>query len=412
MNLGIGDVVMKYLVLLADGMADYPVAELDGQTPLQVARTPNMDRLAAQSLIGLVKTIPDHYPPGSDVANMSVMGYDPARYYTGRSPLEAVSMGVKMAADDLALRCNLVTLSEQAVYADKTMLDYSAGEISSEESAQLMHTLQEELGNDMLAFYAGISYRHLLIWKKALGRKLKLTPPHDILDCTIKPYLPQGADYEILLELMQKSALLLQDHPVNIRRVEKGLAPANSIWLWGEGGKPSLSSFKEKYALNASVVCAVDLVRGLGLCAGMKAVTVNGATGGIQTNFAGKAMAAIKELQNGQDFVYLHIESPDEAGHQGNLKTKIWAIEQIDKEVVGPIMKAFAEQEDFRFMILPDHPTPLALRTHTRDPVPFMIFDRWRKIKPGHALQYNEETARQGVFVESGPALLDLFICS
>ena len=403
---------MKYLVLLADGMADYPVAKLDNQTPLQVARTPNMDRLASESLIGLVKTIPDHYPPGSDVANMSVMGYDPARYYTGRSPLEAVSMGVELAADDLALRCNLVTLSKEADYADRTMLDYSAGEISSEESAQIIETLQEELGNDVLAFHAGISYRHLLIWKKALGSKLQLTPPHDISDCTIKTYLPQGEDYKALLDLMQKSALLLQDHPINVQRVEKGLAPANSIWLWGEGGKPSLSSFKEKYALNASVVCAVDLVRGLGLSAGMKAVTVNGATGGIQTNFAGKAEAAIKELQNGQDFVYLHIESPDEAGHQGNLETKVWAIEQIDQEVVGPIMKAFAGQEDFRIMILPDHPTPLELRTHTSDPVPFMIFDRLKKIKPGHALQYNEETARQGTFVESGPALLDLFIRS
>lgn len=401
---------MKYILVLADGMADYPLEELNGKTPLQLAHTPHIDSLAARSLIGQVKTIPEGFAPGSDVANMSVMGYDPDRFYTGRSPLEAVSMGVELGPEDLALRTNLVTLSSEDLFEEKTMLDYSSGEISSQESAQIIHSLQKELGNDEFTFHAGISYRHLLVWKNALRRKMELTPPHDISDRVIGPYLPQGLDHKPLLDLMQKSVLLLKDHPVNIKRSEQGLVPANAIWLWGQGGKPSLSSFKEKYGLKASVVCAVDLVRGLGLCAGMRAISVEGGTGGIHTNFAGKAQAAINELKNGQDFVYLHIESPDEAGHQGDAKTKIWAIEQIDQEVLGPILEAFKDDKDFRLMILPDHPTPIKVKTHTSDPVPFMIFDQGGKIKPGAASCYDEATARLGTFVNSGPALLDLFI--
>lgn len=400
---------MKYLLVLTDGMADYKISELGHKTPLQYAKTPNLDKLAAVSEMGTVQTVPRNYPPGSDVANLSVMGYDPRVFYTGRSPLEAVSLGVELGPQDLALRCNLVTLSNETAYPDKTMLDYSSGEITSEESAQLMAALKNELNNDTFNFYPGISYRHLVVWRNGLGKSLKLTPPHDISGRVVGDYLPAGADSSPLLELMTKSEAILQANPVNQARREKGLNPATSVWLWGEGSKPALSSFKDKYGLKGSVVCAVDLVKGLGLCAGLTPVKVEGATGGIVTNFAGKARAALDELQRGQDFVYLHIESPDEAGHQGELEKKIWAIEQIDKEVIGLLLSELDKLEDLRVLVMPDHPTPLTVRTHTSDPVPFLLFDKNNPAASAGA-SFDEDTALSGRFFDSGPELMDYFI--
>lgn len=399
---------MKYLLILADGMADYKISELGGRTPMEAARTPNMDRLAAMAEIGLVRTIPAGFPPGSDVANLSVMGYAPEQYYTGRSPLEAVSMGVRLGENDLAVRCNLVTLSADQKYSDKSMDDYSSGEISSAESSALMAALKEELDSAQFSFHAGISYRHLLVWKDGLGRDLQLTPPHDITGRKIGTYLPQGADGSQLLDLMKKSETILQAHPINEKRRTKGLNPATSIWLWGQGGRPALDSFKEKYGIEGSVVSAVDLVKGLGICAGLNPVKVEGATGAIVTDFAGKAEAALNELRRGQDFVYLHVESPDEAGHQGELEKKIWAIEQVDQEIVGRVIDALDRFEELRILIMPDHPTPISVRTHTSEPVPFLLFDKNRPVHGGSV--YNEGTALLGSFYDNGPQLMDHFI--
>lgn len=401
--------LVKYLVLLADGMADYKYDVLDGKTLLQYARTPNMDKLAPVSLLGTARTIPPGLAPGSDVANLAVMGYDPQRYYTGRSPLEAVSLGVDMGEQDLSLRCNLVTLSEDNNYADKIMLDYSAGEISSAESAQLMAAIETGLGKEELEFYAGISYRHLLLWKNARGKSMQLTPPHDISDRRIGAYLPQGDDAQILMELMQASQAILKNHPVNQARTEKGLNPANSIWLWGDGFRPNMDSFTDKYGLKGSVVCAVDLVRGLGICAGLTPVAVEGATGSIKTNFAGKARAALDELKRGQDFVYLHIESPDEAGHQGDMKAKIWAIEQIDQQVLGLVLEEIGSFDDLRVLVMPDHPTPISIKTHSTDPVPFMLYDK-NHPQASSAQEFNEVTAAGGTYFEDGYKLMDYFI--
>ncbi len=400
---------MKYLLLLADGMADYRIDSLGGKTPLQYARTPNMDMFVKSSYIGTVRTVPPGYPPGSDVANLAVMGYDPRQYYTGRSPLEAVSMGVNLHKNDLALRCNLVTLSEEANYADKTMLDYSAGEISSAESAQLIETIKTGLANETFQFHAGISYRHLMVWNNGANKSIELTPPHDISDRKIGAYLPQGADGELLLQLMMASQAYLLDHPVNAARIAQGLEPANALWFWGQGTKPALDSLTDRYQLKGSVVSAVDLVKGLGICAGLKPIEVVGATGGITTNFAGKARAALDELKNGQDFVYLHIESPDEAGHQGDLEAKIWAIEQIDSEVLGLIRNELNDFDELKLLLMPDHPTPLAIKTHTADPVPFMLFDKNRPVKSGIEF-FDEESAQQGILIEDGYQLMDYFI--
>lgn len=400
---------MKYMVVLADGMADYPIKELDSRTPLEYAKTPWLDKLARQASIGMVQTIPEGFPPGSDVANLAVLGYDPRIYYTGRSPLEAVSMGVELGEADLALRCNLVTLSDEGNYAQKTMLDYSAGEISSEEAHQLIAALNAHLGNKEFRFHPGISYRHLMLWKNGGERQVDLTPPHDISDRIIGSYLPQGQDGSILLDLMERSALILQDHPVNEKRRQQGKSPAVSAWFWGEGRKPQLTSFRERFGLEGSVVAAVDLVRGLGISAGLTPVAVPGATGGVETNFAGKGEAALKELKGGRDFVFLHIESADEAGHQGNLQAKIWSIEQIDREVIRRIVEALPDFEDLHVMVLPDHPTPLSLRTHSSDPVPFLIYRKSQPAQAGPEI-FHEKAAAQGVFVKEGFTLMERFI--
>lgn len=402
---------MKYLVILTDGMADYKIKELGNRTPLQFARTSNLDKLAQTSLIGYVQTVPANFPPGSDVANLSVMGYPPQKYYTGRSPLEAVSMGVAMDDNDLSFRCNLVTLSDDYNYEDKIMSDYSAGEITSEESAQLIRAINTELSNGFLNFYPGISYRHLMLWKNGAGKTFKLTPPHDISGQKIGQYLPEGENSNLLKELMKKSQAILKNHPINIERINRGQNPANSLWLWGEGQRPQLSSFAEKFNLKGAVVAAVDLVKGLGKCAGLEVIEVEGATGGIHTNFAGKAQAAVNALKSGYDFVYLHIESPDESGHQGSVNSKVWSIEQIDKEVIGLLLKEIDSFEDIRVLITPDHPTPISLKTHTAEPVPFMIYD---KNNPQHDSPgiYNEETGQKGMYVDEGYKLMDLFIKS
>lgn len=400
---------MKYLLILADGMADYDIAELGNKTPLEYAQTPNMDYLAKTSLIGKAATIPEGFPPGSDVANLAVMGYNPETYYTGRSPLEAVSMGIGLSDNDLALRCNLVTLSEDSDYSQKTMLDYSSGEISSSESAELIKDLQEQLGSDEITFHPGISYRHLVVWKNALEKQIMLTPPHDITDRIVGEYLPTGKDSGILLDLQLKSHGILSDHPINQKRRSAGQNPATSAWFWGEGKKPALDSFESLYGLKGSVVAAVDLVKGLGISAGLKSIEVEGATGAIETNFAGKAQAALDELKTGQDFVYVHIESPDESGHQGSLKHKIWSIEQIDQQIVGMVVEELEQFDDLRVMIIPDHPTPLSIRTHSREPVPFMIFDKNNPVHNGIGI-YNEKSADKGMLVQEGHRLMEFFI--
>lgn len=399
---------MKYIVILADGMADYPLEELAGRTPLEQAHTPNMDYLAAHGTVGLVRTVPEGFPPGSDVANLSVMGYDPARYYTGRSPLEAVSIGVQMQANDVAFRCNLVTLSESEPYEQKIMLDYSAGEISSEEAAEIMQDINRALGSPAMRFYPGVSYRNLLIWHNG-EMAGNYTPPHDILEQSIAGHLPTGSGSEQLLALMKKSYELLVSHPVNIARVARGLRPANSLWFWGQGKKPALPLFQDLFGLKGGVISAVDLIRGIGLCAGMRVINVPGITGNLHTNFAGKARAAVAALREGLDFVYVHIEAPDEAAHQGVLADKIAAIEKIDSLVVGPIIQNMAGAE-FSLMVLPDHPTPLCKRTHTADPVPFVIYRSPTTASPSGTPAFNENLAsRTGLFVEKGHQLLPLF---
>lgn len=404
---------MKYIVFLGDGMADYPLPELQDRTPLQVAKKPHMDRLASLGELGLAKTVPDHLnPPGSDIANMSVLGYDPDQYYTGRSPLEAVSMGIQMAEEDLAIRCNLVTLSEEEPYEKKTMVDYSSDEISTEESAQLIAYLEQELGTDCLHFHAGISYRHCVLCHLPGKTKMGFTPPHDISGRQITEYLTQEPAAQPFLALMKKSYTLLKDHPINIARVAKGLHPANSIWLWGEGRKPGLSDFYEKYQLKGAVVSAVDLVKGLGICAGMEILEVPGSTGNIHTNFSGKAEAAIRFLQGGGEFVYIHVEAPDECGHRHEIENKVRSIELIDEKIVGPVVAALdALQEPYRVLIMPDHPTPLCLRTHTHDAVPYVLFDSRACDKVATGQRYTEQAGQEtGHYWEKGHLLMDYFI--
>ena len=401
---------MKYVLILGDGMADDPIAELGGKTPLQFANKPYLNELAQHSELGLVKTIPDGYPCGSDVANMSVLGYAPETYYTGRSPLEAVSMGLQLGDDDVTLRCNLVTLSDEENFPRKTMLDYSAGEISTAEAQQLIEAVNREMGTDEFIFFPGISYRHCLVWKNG-QLAMDLTPPHDISDRCIGDYLPKGQGSAAILDFMVRSTAVLSDHPVNKARIAQGLHPANAIWLWGQGKKPALTRFQEKYGVGGTMICAVDLMKGLGICAGLSAPAVPGVTGNIHTNFLAKAEAALAALKKGDDFVYLHVEAPDEAGHQGMLSDKVMAIEKIDHDVVAVVLGGLREMgEDFRVMVLPDHPTPLRLKTHTAAEVPYMIYDS-RQAKDSGLAGYDEDSARStGIFYPSGPELMARFI--
>ncbi len=399
---------MKYFVLLCDGMADYPIAELGNKTPLEAAYTPNMDKLAEKSTIGLVKTVADNLKPGSDVANLSVLGYDPQVYYTGRSPLEAGSIGIDMGQDDVSFRCNLVTLSDEERYEDKTILDYCAGDISTEEARELVKYLAEHFDNDEFALYSGVSYRHCLIWHNGTLDVAPLTPPHDITGKPIKEYIPTNPNAAKLYDMMVKSYDLLKDHPINKAREAKGLSPANSMWLWGEGVKASLMPFSKKYGLKASMISAVDLLKGIGKFSEMNVVNVDGATGYIDTNFKGKAEAAIKEFKNGQDLVYVHVEAPDECGHRHETENKKRSLEIIDKEILGPVIEELEKFEDYKIMILPDHATPLSVRTHTNDPVPFLIYKKSASVK-GRA--FNEKSAKDsGTFIEPGHRIMEYFI--
>lgn len=394
---------MKYIVILCDGMADEPLESLGGRTPLEAARTPGMDRLAGKSEIGMVRTVPEGMAPGSDTANLSVIGYDPRKYYSGRSPLEALSIGADMAADDVSFRCNLVTLSEnEEKYEDRHILDHSSGEISTAEAAELMEALKTGLQREGYTFYTGISYRHLLIQSK--GKVVDLTAPHDILTKRIGEYLPGDP---VLREMMVKSYDILKDHPVNIKRREQGKNPANSAWFWGAGTRPALISFEKKNGVKGAMISAVDLLKGIAVGAEMDNITVEGANGGLDTNYAGKGQAAVKALiRDGYDFVYVHIEAPDEMGHQGSAENKILAIERIDEKIICPVVQAFQEAgTDFRMLILPDHPTPVRVRTHTGDPVPYLLYDSTENVDGPDT--YSEKTGAQtGIYVAEGYTLL------
>lgn len=400
---------MKYVVVLYDGMADYPVPELNGKTPMMCANKPLFDSLAKHSEVGLVKTVHDTLKPGSDVANMSVMGFDPLKYYTGRSPLEAVSIGVKLKDDDVTLRCNLVTLSEEENYEDKTMVDYSAGDISSEEAAELIKSVEEAFGSDKYTYYSGVSYRHCLVVHEGTTDLGNMTPPHDISGRVVGEYLSNSLNASPLIAMMKKSYDILKDHPVNKKRIAEGKRPGNSIWLWGEGKKPILPSFESLYGLKGSVISAVDLLKGIGISAKMSVPEVEGATGYIDTNFEGKAKCALEELEKGNDLVYIHIEAPDECGHRNEPQNKVRAIELIDEKVLSIVLEGLKKYDDYKIMILPDHPTPIVTKTHARDPVPYMIY---HKNAPENGVDtINEETAKAtGVFIENGPEIMKHFI--
>lgn len=381
---------MKYIVVLGDGMADEPIEALGGKTPLAYAKTPHLDRLSRQSEIGMVHTIPDGMKPGSDTANLSVIGYDPRKYYSGRSPLEALSIGVPMQDDDIALRCNIVTLSEEECpFEKRTILDHSSGEISTQDCAVLVEAVRKELESDNYHFYVGTSYRHCLIWNK--GKVLDLTAPHDVLGKQIEEYLPQES---ILYEMMKRSYDILVNHPINIERKKRGENPANCCWFWGAGTKPALDSFYEKTGKRAAMISAVDLLKGIAVGAGMRVMEVEGANGGLHTNYEGKTQAAVKALcEDGDDFAYIHIEAPDEMGHQGSVERKVQAIEYLDARVIGPLCEELTRRrEDFRLMVLPDHPTPIRLRTHTADNVPYLLYDSTNPLNRDWS--YNEEQAR------------------
>ena len=398
---------MKYIVVLGDGMADEPIENLGGRTPLSYAGTPNMDRLSRLSEIGMVHTIPEGMKPGSDTANLSVMGYDPKKYYSGRSPLEALSIGVPMENTDIAIRCNVVTLSEgEGPFEKRLMIDHSSSEIDTKDCAVLLEAAASQLAEDFYRFYVGTSYRHCLIWKK--GSVTELTPPHDILGRVIGPYLPRD---EKLREMMKKSYEILADHPINLERKKKGLNPANCLWFWGAGTRPRLTSFEEKTGKKGMMVSAVDLLKGIAVGAGMGVAHVEGANGGLHTNYAGKVEAAVRAVtQEGYDFVYIHVEAPDEMGHQGSVERKVQAIEYLDEKVIGPVVeKMEATGEDFRLLILPDHPTPVRLRTHTSDDVPYLLYDSTHPLDKGW--HYNEEEGRKsGIRIEQGHLLMDKFL--
>lgn len=395
---------MKYIIVLGDGMADEPMAVLGDKTPLAFACTPVMDRLSKQAEIGMVQTIPEGMNPGSDTANLSVLGYDPRIYYSGRSPLEALSIGVPMKETDIALRCNIVTLSEEeAAFEERTIIDHSSGEISTEDCAVLLEAVRRELETDSFRFYTGTSYRHCLIWDR--GEAAELTPPHDVLSQVIGEHLPANKD---LRRMMEKSYDILVNHPINIERRKKGLNPANCCWFWGAGTKPLLASFEEKTGKKGMMISAVDLLKGIAVGAGMGVSIVEGANGGLHTNYEGKTQAALKAvLEEGYDFVYIHIEAPDEMGHQGSVERKVKAIEYLDERVLKPLTSRLDEQGTaYRLLVLPDHPTPIRVRTHTSDSVPYMLYDSTAPKKGD--LSYNEEEAkRSGKHVDQGYRLID-----
>lgn len=398
---------MKYVVVLGDGMADWPIEEIGNKTPLEYAKTPMMDMLSKKSEIGLANNIPEGMKPGSDTANLAVLGYYPKKYYTGRSPLEALSIGVDMEETDIAIRCNVVTVSDDdKPYEEKTIIDHSSGEITTEEAAELIKAVQTELQDDIYQYYVGTSYRHLTIWKN--GSVQELTAPHDILGKVIGEYLP--AD-EKLKEFMKKSYDILNNHPVNVARAKRGLNKANSLWFWGAGTKPCLDSFEKKYGKKGAMISAVDLLKGIAVGTEMTNISVEGADGTLETNYEGKASAAVKAVtEDGFDFVYIHVEAPDEMGHQGSLDNKIKAIEYLDNRVIKPVYEELTKQGvEFRMLVLPDHPTPIAVRTHTGEPVPYMLYDSTSNEE--HSWNYNERDAKEsGKLFEQGYELMSHFL--
>lgn len=397
---------MKYVVILGDGMADWPIEELDGKTPLEYANTPFMDELSKKAEQGMVRTVPSGMSPGSDTANLSVLGYDPRKYYSGRSPLEALSIGVEMKNTDVALRCNIVTLSEdEDRYEDRTIIDHSSSEISTEDAAVLLDAVKKELERDGYKFYVGTSYRHLLIIDK--GTVMPLVQPHDVLGQVVGDKLPKD---QVLREMMIKSYDILVNYPINIERKKKGLNPANSLWFWGAGTKPNLSSFSEKTKKNGAMISAVDLLKGIAVGADMKVIMVEGANGGLHTNYEGKAKAAVDTLINdGNDFVYVHVEAPDEMGHQGSVERKIKSIENLDSRIIKPIFEGVTKAgEDIRMLIMPDHPTPIKIRTHTDEPIPYMLYDSSKTLGEEPHLTYCEKNAVEtGLLEENGYKLIE-----
>jgi len=397
---------VKYIVVLADGMADLPIAELGNKTPLEYAKTPFMDTLACGGTMGMAKTVPVGMKPGSDVANLAVMGYNPLDCYSGRSPLEALSVGVSMKDTDVVFRCNIVTLSEDEPYEEKTIVDHSSGEISTQDADILMDAIREAFQNETFKFYTGTSYRHITVWDQ--GKVLEMEPPHDHLGQVIGQFLPENP---LFREMMEKSFDVLDNHPLNIQRAKEGKNKANSLWFWGAGTKPALQNFQEKTGLKGTMISAVDLLKGIAVGAGMEIVQVEGATGSLDTNYVGKANAAVKALlEDKQDFVYIHVEAPDEMGHQGNLAHKVQSIEEIDEHIIGVVKKALDKAgEPYRILVLPDHPTPICMRTHTSDPVPYVLYDSGAVEKKETA--FSEKNAEAtGIYQPEGYRLMELLI--
>lgn len=394
---------MKYIILIGDGMADAPLESLGGKTPLEAASTPNMDRLAGAGKFGLFRTVPDGFSPGSDVANLSVLGYSPAKYYSGRAPLEAASIGVKLGPSDIAFRCNLVTLIEKD--GSTVMGDYSAGHISTEEAREIVLDLDRALSREGVRFYPGTGYRHLMVWSGG-SKDIKTVPPHDISDKAIGPCLPNGEGADKITGLIKLSQGVLKDHPVNAKRISEGKKPATSVWLWGQGNAPAMPTLKERFGVTGAIISAVDLMKGIGIYAGLDVIKVPGATGYIDTNYEGKAEAALKALET-RDFICVHIEAPDEAGHNGNLGHKLQAIEDFDSKIVGPVLEGARRFGSFAVMVLPDHPTPIALKTHTSDPVPFVLF---RDGDEGGPVKFSERNAAAtGLVIEDCGMLAEDF---
>ncbi len=399
---------MKYLIVIPDGMADRPIPELGGKTPMEAAHKPCMDLLCRESFSGVVSNVPEGMNPESDTANLAILSYDPKVYSKGRSPLEAISMGLSMTPDQVALRCNLVALSEEERYCDRVMLDHSADEISTEEADELVKALNEVLGNELRHLYTGVSYRHCLLWSDD-DDCFPFARPHDIIGRRIEEYLPAGERGAKYLDFMEKSAEVLAHHPVNEARRARGLLPANSAWLWSPGRKPSLPSFAEKWGLRGTVVSAVDLIRGIGLCAGLSAPIVEGVTGNVRTNYEGKAEAAIEAFKNGDDFVYVHVEAPDECGHRAEIENKVLSVELIDEKILSTVYAYLRGcGEPFRIMVLPDHPTPIEIRTHSMEPVPFFIYDSEKRLSG--ASHFTERScAETGIYLPRGHELMHYF---
>ncbi|MGN0660002.1 MAG: cofactor-independent phosphoglycerate mutase [Emergencia sp.] len=400
---------MKYLILVPDGAGDEKIEALQGKTPLEKADMPFIDSLAAKGEVGMVKTIPPGVAPGSDAANLSVMGYDPSVYLTGRSPLEAASIGIEMSDTDVAFRTNIITVAGDGAYEDLIIKDHSSGDITTAEADQLIQAVNEAFADDRIRFYTGTSYRHCMIVHNG-DTNYELTPPHDVLEQRVGDHLPKGEGSEFITEMMKKSYEILKDHPVNRDRIARGLNPANTLWIWGQGKKPQLSSFYDKYGITGTAISAVDLIKGIAICAGLSSVNVEGATGTLHTNFDGKAQAAIREFRDGKDFVYVHLEGPDECSHQGDREGKIQCLQDIDQKVLKPIVEALREDgEDFKVLEVPDHRTPLAIRTHSATPVPFVIYDSRNEMPEDPSKGFNERSGETGGYFDSGYELADYF---